>query len=101
MVFLPWVWALFYWIFSIFSSDPLQGNAINSGVSLEQKPVSPLHGVIFDMDGVLLHSEPHWRQAEIEIFPCRELLVTDDIRARADELMAAEGPYQQLYASQF
>ncbi len=29
-------------------------------------------------------------RAEIEIFPCRELLITDDVQARAAELMAAE-----------
>ncbi len=29
-------------------------------------------------------------RAEIEIFPCRELLVTDDIRERAEQLRAAE-----------
>ncbi len=38
----------------------------------------PIAGVIFDLDGLLVDSEPIWRQAEIEIFDDLGLELTDD-----------------------
>jgi sugar-phosphatase len=38
----------------------------------------PIAGVIFDLDGLLIDSEPIWRQAEIEIFGHLGLELTDD-----------------------
>jgi mannitol-1-/sugar-/sorbitol-6-/2-deoxyglucose-6-phosphatase len=38
----------------------------------------PIAGVIFDLDGLLVDSEPIWRQAEIEIFGDLGLELTDD-----------------------
>jgi sugar-phosphatase len=37
-----------------------------------------LQAVIFDMDGLLIDSEPHWRAAEIEIFGKLGLVLTEE-----------------------
>ncbi|CAN5918488.1 hexitol phosphatase HxpB [soil metagenome] len=37
-----------------------------------------LQAVIFDMDGLLIDSEPHWRAAEIEIFGALGLILTEE-----------------------
>jgi mannitol-1-/sugar-/sorbitol-6-/2-deoxyglucose-6-phosphatase len=34
--------------------------------------------VIFDMDGVLIDSEPFWRQAELSVFPDYNIHITED-----------------------
>jgi sugar-phosphatase len=44
----------------------------------------PVSAVIFDMDGVLIDSEPFWRQAEMHIFPRVGIqLSEDDCRSTA------------------
>lgn len=40
---------------------------------------SPLSAILFDMDGVLVDSEPLWRKAEIEIFGEDGIELTDDM----------------------
>jgi mannitol-1-/sugar-/sorbitol-6-/2-deoxyglucose-6-phosphatase len=41
----------------------------------------PIHAVVFDLDGLLVDSEPLWRQAEIEVFGDLGLdLADDDVR---------------------
>jgi len=37
----------------------------------------PFKAVIFDMDGVIIDSEPFWRQAEIECFAARGVTLTE------------------------
>jgi len=37
----------------------------------------PVEGVIFDLDGLLIDSEPFWRQAEIEVFATVGLVLDD------------------------
>ena len=37
----------------------------------------PIHAVVFDMDGVLLHSEPTWRSVEREVFGRLGIEVTE------------------------
>lgn len=36
-----------------------------------------LSGILFDMDGILIDSEPFWRQAEMEVFTTVGLTLTD------------------------
>ncbi len=36
-------------------------------------------GVIFDMDGLLVDSEPYWKRAEIQIFASLGLTLTGDL----------------------
>ncbi len=38
---------------------------------------SPLQAVVFDMDGVLIDSEPFWRESEIEVFGRNGLHLTE------------------------
>ncbi|MBN1439934.1 MAG: hexitol phosphatase HxpB [Anaerolineales bacterium] len=38
---------------------------------------SPLRAVVFDMDGILIDSEPFWRESEIEIFGRHGLQLTE------------------------
>jgi HAD superfamily hydrolase (TIGR01509 family) len=40
--------------------------------------VSP-QAVIFDMDGIIINSEPFWRQAEKEAFSRQSIILTDDM----------------------
>jgi len=52
-----------------------------------------MRAVIFDMDGVLIDSEPLWRQAEREVFAEQGLILSDDdskqtMGLRTDELVA-------------
>ena len=35
--------------------------------------------VIFDMDGIIIDSEPFWRQAEKEAFARQSIILTDDM----------------------
>jgi len=56
-------------------------------------PLAPLQACIFDMDGVLLDSEPFWRQAEIEVFATVGLDLTEQdcmetMGVRIDEVVA-------------
>ncbi|WP_186739135.1 hexitol phosphatase HxpB [Spirosoma utsteinense] len=37
-----------------------------------------IHAAIFDMDGLLVDSEPHWRAAERDVFGSVGLMLTDD-----------------------
>ncbi len=37
-----------------------------------------IHAAIFDMDGLLVDSEPHWRAAERDVFRSVGLMLTDD-----------------------
>ena len=55
--------------------------------------LSAMRAIIFDMDGVLIDSEPLWRQAEREIFAQQGLILSDDdckqtMGLRTDELVA-------------
>jgi len=67
---------------------------------LEERP--RLDAIVFDMDGVLLDSEPFWQQAEIEVFGSlgRRLTVADcreTMGMRIDEVVErrfAEQPWQ-------
>ncbi|MHB8717279.1 MAG: hexitol phosphatase HxpB [Candidatus Dormibacteria bacterium] len=57
-------------------------------------PSQPLRAVIFDMDGVLIDTEPVWREVEIEVFARVGLHLTeDDCRStmglRVDEVVGA------------
>ncbi|MFN3202394.1 MAG: hexitol phosphatase HxpB [Bradymonadia bacterium] len=54
-------------------------------------PLPPL-GAIFDMDGLLMDSEPHWRQAELEVFrplgvPLTEEMCLQTMGLRIDEVV--------------
>ncbi len=65
--------------------------------------LSALEGVRFDMDGILVDSEPFWRQAEMELFATVGLNLSDQDCAqttglRIDEVVAirhAEQPWEQ------
>ncbi|NMA26247.1 MAG: hexitol phosphatase HxpB [Burkholderiales bacterium] len=55
--------------------------------------LTPLQACIFDMDGVLLDSEPFWRQAEMEVFATVGLHLTEEdcmqtMGVRIDEVVA-------------
>ena len=54
-------------------------------------------GVLFDMDGILIDSEPFWRQAEVEVFATVGVELTLDECAetmglRIDEVVALRAP---------
>jgi mannitol-1-/sugar-/sorbitol-6-/2-deoxyglucose-6-phosphatase len=40
--------------------------------------MSPIQAVVFDMDGLLIDTEPMWRQAEIDVFASVGLHVTEE-----------------------
>ena len=46
-----------------------------------------LEAVIFDMDGLLVDSEPLWRRAEQRIFPRVGIELTDLLRLSTCEIM--------------
>jgi len=52
----------------------------------------PFKTVIFDMDGIIINSEPLWRRAEVQVFnsigvPLNEELAWETIGTRVDEVM--------------
>ncbi len=54
-------------------------------------------GILFDMDGILIDSEPFWRQAEIEVFSTVGVHLTDEQCAetmglRIDEVVLYRAP---------
>lgn len=54
-------------------------------------------GIIFDMDGILIDSEPFWRQAEIEVFATVGIHLTEQqcvetMGLRIDEVVAIRAP---------
>lgn len=55
-------------------------------------------GLIFDMDGILIDSEPFWRQAEIELFATVGVHLTEEdcvetMGLRIDEVVAHRAPH--------
>ena len=80
-----------------------QDGAVHAPAALvEERP--RLEAVVFDMDGVLLDSEPFWQQAEIEVFgSLGRLLTVADCREtmgmRIDEVVErrfAEQPWRGM-----
>ena len=63
-----------------------------------------MKGILFDMDGILIDSEPFWRQAEIDIFgrvglPLTEAECFQTMGLRIDEVVAiryAQKPWTEL-----
>ncbi len=54
-------------------------------------------GILFDMDGILIDSEPFWRQAEIEVFATVGVHLTDEqcvetMGLRIDEVVLFRAP---------
>ena len=44
---------------------------------LPEAPGVTLSGILFDMDGILIDSEPFWRQAEMEVFATVGLILSE------------------------
>ncbi len=62
--------------------------------------ITPLdfQALIFDMDGILIHSEPFWREAEIELFKTvgvelDEAECAQTMGLRVDEVVALRAPH--------
>ena len=53
--------------------------------------MSRLAAVVFDMDGVLIDSEPLWQDAEIEVFGTLGVALTRDLIALARYLLVPGG----------
>ena len=56
-----------------------------------------IEAIIFDMDGILIDSEPYWRQAEIELFATVGVHLTEEdcvatMGLRIDEVVALQAP---------
>ena len=55
-------------------------------------PIGPFEAVVFDLDGLLIDSEPLWREAEIEVFGSIGVHLSDEMCAstmglRIDEVV--------------
>ena len=63
-----------------------------------QVQLPPYRAILFDMDGVLLDSEPFWRKAEIEVFKTVGTVLTEEdctetMGIRIDEVVAYRVPH--------
>lgn len=66
-------------------------------MNLPLKKLPPYRGVLFDMDGLLIDSEPFWRRAQIEVFATHGRKFTDadcaeTMGLRIDEVVAYRVP---------
>lgn len=64
-------------------------------------PLSGPRAILFDMDGVIVDSEPLWRQAEIEVFSRFGIFLTDEAcrstqGLRLDEVVRLRMPLHPL-----
>jgi mannitol-1-/sugar-/sorbitol-6-/2-deoxyglucose-6-phosphatase len=65
---------------------------------MSQLNLPPYRAILFDMDGVLLDSEPFWRKAEIEVFKTVGTILTEEdctetMGIRIDEVVAYRVPH--------